>query len=134
MSERRTEAEIIRDAYSPGHMLLRAPVQHYEPGIPWPMHLEAYAVYCKRYSPQPAMIDLKGRGCRGGFSDGELDVFIPGWRERVSPITELQQRIVAVRAICEDHEKRHPDPSGQPCDYHCPRQIIDEIRKAIGAE
>jgi hypothetical protein len=92
-TKERTEADVIREAHSPEHRLLRAPVQGYQGGIPWPIHLEAYEVYCKRYGPQTAMIDLKGRGCRGGFSDGELDMFIPGWRERVSPIAEMQREI-----------------------------------------
>ncbi len=95
MSER-SAAEVIRDAYSPEHMLLRAPVQGYQGGIPWPIHLESYDAYCKRYGPQIALIDLKGRGCRGGFGDSELDEFIPGWRARVSPITEMQQRVISL--------------------------------------
>ena len=61
-----------------------APVQGYPGGIPWAIHLEAYDAYCKKWSPQPALIDLEGRNCRGGFSTGELDEFIPGWRDRVS--------------------------------------------------
>lgn len=94
MSER-TESEIIAYAYSPEHMLLRAPVQGYQGGIPWPIHLEAYEVYCHKYARQTALIDLQGRGCRGGFGTCELDMFIPGWRERVNPITEMQQRLSA---------------------------------------
>ena len=67
-----------------------APVQGYPGGIPWAMHLEAYEVYCKKWSPQPAMIDLEGRNCRGGFSTGELDEFIPGWRDRVSEFGKMK--------------------------------------------
>jgi hypothetical protein len=64
----------------------RAPVQRLSGGIPWDMHLRAYEAYSKKWGPQPAMIDLEGRGCRGGFAIEELDDFIPGWRE------ELQTR------------------------------------------
>ena len=60
-----------------------APVQGCPGGIPWSLHLEAYAVYCKKWSPQPALIDLEGRNCRGGFHVNELDEFIPGWRDRL---------------------------------------------------
>ena len=74
-----------------------APVQGYTPGIPWSLHLEAYDAYSKRWSPQPAMIDLEGRNCRGGFSTGELDEFIPGWRDRVSEITKLHAEVAALR-------------------------------------
>lgn len=70
-----------------------APVQGFTPGIPWSLHLEAYDAYCKKYREQPALIDLEGRNCRGGFGTAELDVFIPGWRERVSEIGKLRSRI-----------------------------------------
>jgi hypothetical protein len=70
-----------------------APVQGWPQGIPWSLHLEAYAAYCKRWGPQPALIDLEGRGCRGGFGTGELDEFIPGWRDRVSEIAQLRIQV-----------------------------------------
>ena len=38
--------------------------------------MAAYEVYCHKWSPQPAMIDLDGRGCRGGFGLGELTAFL----------------------------------------------------------
>jgi len=76
----------------------RAPVQGYPGGIPWAIHLEAYEVYCKRYGPQPALIDLEGRGCRGGFGTRELDDFIPGWRDRVSEFGKLKAEVQALRA------------------------------------
>lgn len=64
-----------------------APVQGYPPGIPWEMHLRAYAKYCERCGHQKALIDLEGRNCRGGFHVGELDQFIPGWREELQKTT-----------------------------------------------
>ena len=75
-----------------------APVQGYAPGIPWSLHLEAYDAYCKKWSKQEAMIDLEGRGCRGGFSTGELDGFIPGWRDKVSEMTKLKAENAELRA------------------------------------
>jgi Restriction alleviation protein Lar len=71
----------------------RAPVQGYVAGIPWSMHLEAYDAYCKRYGRQQALIE---GGCRGGFGTGELDMFIPGWREKVSEIAKLKARIATL--------------------------------------
>ena len=44
--------------------------------IPWAVHLRAYEVYCEVFGKQDAMIDLEGRGCRGGFSTGELIAFL----------------------------------------------------------
>lgn len=58
----------------------RAPVQGFPGGIPWAVHLEAYAAYVKRHGEQQALIE---GWCRGGFSTGELDEFVPGWRGRV---------------------------------------------------
>jgi len=61
----------------------RAPVQGYAAGIPWSMHLRAYDFYCKQYGKQDALIE---GWCRGGFSTGELDMFIPGWREELAVV------------------------------------------------
>ena len=70
-----------------------APVQGYPGGIPWAIHLEAYEVYSKKWAPQPALIDLEGRNCRGGFSTRELDEFVPGWRDRVSEFGKMKSII-----------------------------------------
>lgn len=101
-----------------------APVQGWPAGIPWSLHLEAYAAYCKKRSPQPALIDLEGRNCRGGFGTNELDEFIPGWRERSSEIAQLRSELDhtaavsaakdarikvledALRAICSEQDAR----------------------------
>ena len=63
----------------------RAPVQGYAPGIPWALHLEAYEGYCKKWRPQPALIE---GGCRGGFHVDELDEFVPDWRKRAAGVKE----------------------------------------------
>ena len=44
--------------------------------IPESVYMAAYEVYCHHFSPQPAMIDLDGRGCRGGFGMEELTAFL----------------------------------------------------------
>lgn len=71
-------------------MIKRAPVQGWAAGIPWDLHLEAYSVYCKKYGPQKALIE---GWCRGGFATEELDVFIPGWRERSSHLARLDAAV-----------------------------------------
>ncbi len=102
MSETRTEKEIIAEAYSDeAAKTWRAPVQRYPDTIPWPIHLEAYAAYVKRWSKQTALIDLKGRGCRGGFGSEELDLLIPGWRDRVSYIGRLEEHIAEMQATID---------------------------------
>lgn len=84
----------------------RAPVQGWAAGIPWAMHLEAYSAYCKRYGPQKALIE---GGCRGGFHTNELDVFLPGWREKVSALKIAEARIRALE-IEIDELQRLPQP------------------------
>jgi hypothetical protein len=54
------------------------PVQtHYRPGqqayCPTEVTMRAYEVYCHIHGPQEAMVT---GGCRGGFSTGELIVFL----------------------------------------------------------
>lgn len=90
----------------------RAPVQGYPGGIPWAIHLEAYEVYCKRWGAQPALIDLEGRNCRGGFSVGELDDFIPGWRDRVSEFGLLKAEVLALRAELAALKAQAAQPDG----------------------
>lgn len=94
MTDKRTEREIIRDAYAPEHADKIAPVQGYPGGIPWPIHLEAYEAYCKKWSKQTALIDLPGRGCRGGFHVDELDGFVPGWRDRVAAFGKMRTELL----------------------------------------
>jgi hypothetical protein len=99
----RTEQEVITEAYSDeAAKNWRAPVQGYPAGIPWPIHLEAYEVYAKKWTKQTAIIDLNGRCCRGGFSIGELDDLIPGWRERVSYIGRLETTAAELLRFAEN--------------------------------
>lgn len=73
-----------------------APVQGWPGGIPWSLHLEAYAVYCARWGKQQALIE---GGCRGGFSTGELDDFIPYWRERISELTKIKKELADAKTV-----------------------------------
>lgn len=69
------------------------PIQHrWHPGcspthgirrIPRAIAEEAYAAYAKEY-PSSARRQSLDRLCeRGGFGEGELDDFVPGWRKRL---------------------------------------------------
>jgi len=91
----------------------RAPVQGYAAGIPWSMHLRAYDVYCKRYGAQPALIDLEGRNCRGGFGCSELDMFIPGWREELSELTQLRAALHSAETARDEAQERSDTTAGQ---------------------
>jgi len=95
-----------------------APVQGYAAGIPWEMHLEAYAAYSKKWSPQPALIE---GWCRGGFHTGELDEFIPGWRDRLGVLAAQRERIVELEQalVWISVEERMP-PNKQFVLVKCP--------------
>jgi hypothetical protein len=55
-----------------------------------PVYMAAYEVYVHVYGPQEAMIDLEGRGCRGGFNSSEIMAFLYA---RSFPKVEWRQRV-----------------------------------------
>jgi len=63
---------------TPKQMPIQRPQGHPHKGltIPEPVYMAAYEVYCHYWSPQPALIDLEGRNCRGGFGMNELVAFL----------------------------------------------------------
>ena len=73
------------------HTEKRAPVQGYPAGIPWWLHMEAYAAYSRKYRPQQALIE---GGCRGGFHVNELDDFVPGWRDRIETFGMMRSALI----------------------------------------
>lgn len=58
--------------------------------MPSEVTLRAYEVYCHLFSPQPALVDLSGRNCRGGFGVGELVAFLYA---RSFPKEEWKRRV-----------------------------------------
>lgn len=54
-----------------------------------PVYMAAYEVYAHVHGPQEAMIDF-GRGCRGGFTSGEILAFLYA---RSFPKAEWRQRV-----------------------------------------
>lgn len=67
------------------------------------MHLRAYDAYCKKYGPQQALIE---GWCRGDFGTEELNVFIPGWRNELSRLTELERTNKALHRELDDMTER----------------------------
>jgi hypothetical protein len=49
---------------------------HEHPRVNTKVTERAYEVYCHLHGPQPAMMDLEGRGCRGGFGATEIIAFL----------------------------------------------------------
>jgi hypothetical protein len=56
--------------------------------IPWSVAELAYSVYASRYGVGQSLEVLAGRG--GGFGPGEMDEFLPGWRDRCDEIVRLR--------------------------------------------
>ena len=116
-----------------GAVAKMAPVQGWPAGIPWSLHLEAYAEYCKRHGTQPALIDLEGRNCRGGFGVRELDSFIPGWRDRCGEIADLKAEVARLNALLAAPQPQAapaPEPSAQAVMTELEQRLI-EIAKAL---
>lgn len=55
--------------------------------IPWTMADRAYSIYSARYGKEQSLERIAERG---GFGAGELDEFIPGWREELSELAALR--------------------------------------------
>lgn len=64
--------------------------QHVPNRISSKVTARAYEVYCHLYGEQPAMMDLAGQNCRGGFGTGELLAFLYA---RSFPKSEWSQRV-----------------------------------------
>lgn len=73
------------------------------PSLPSAVTLRAYEVYCHLFGAQPAMVDLAGRGCRGGFGVGELAGYLYA---RSFPKTEWEMRFK--EAMQHDPSKDRP--------------------------
>lgn len=87
-----------------------APVQGSDP-IPWAVHVAAWEVYAKRYGEDQSASRLAQRG---GFSVGELDKFLPGWRSDAGRAIFSQQELTAALAAERErcatwHDKRAED-------------------------
>ncbi len=67
-----------------------APVIGYKLGIPWSLHCRAWDAYAKKYGGSQSAERLAERG---GFGLQELDMFVPEWRDEVSEISGLKNRI-----------------------------------------
>lgn len=71
------------------------PIQHkWHPGcsvthgirsVPWDIAEEAYAGYAKEYPSSARRQSIQRMAQRGGFSEYEMDLYAPGWRERLPP-------------------------------------------------
>lgn len=83
------------------------PLQSHDPPkkIPEAVYMAAYRVYSKVYAPQEAMIDLDGRGCRGGFGTLEFIAFL-----YASGFPEAEWRIRVDECFKSDAFSEHEKP------------------------
>lgn len=58
--------------------------------IPWRLAELAYSVYAADYGKSQSLERLAERG---GFGPGEMDMFVPNWREQCSEMVELKSII-----------------------------------------
>ena len=78
--------------------------------IPWSIAELAYSVYAANYGKGQSLEYLAQRG---GFGPGEMDMFLPGWREMCSEINRLTSGRLTpeeFQTLCHNLNER-----GTPC-------------------
>ena len=74
----------------------RFPIQSERGAAPHPMSVSwetaelAYSVYAGRYGRSQSLKELAERG---GFGPGEMDIFLPGWRDRESLLSRAAEAL-----------------------------------------
>lgn len=71
--------------------------------IPWSVADKAYSVYSARHGRDQSLNRLAERG---GFGAGEMDDFLPGWRDEASEIVVLRARCASLEARTRAYEQR----------------------------
>lgn len=72
--------------------------------IPWSVAEQAYSAYSSTYGRNQTLERLAERG---GFHAGELDRFLPDWREQSSEITALRSKLREMAAEIAEAGSRH---------------------------
>lgn len=99
--------------------------------IPWSVAELAYSVYAGRYGTSQSLERLAQRG---GFGPGEMDLLLPGWRERVGEVVELRAEVQRIAGLLEKarralavlidgfdlHAEEVPDGGGEGGMIPCP--------------
>jgi hypothetical protein len=72
--------------------------------IPWSVAELAYSVYSARYGTSQSLETLAERG---GFGAGEMDKFLPDWRDRCDEIIRLRAENTRFRKLLERFVQGH---------------------------
>jgi hypothetical protein len=91
--------------------------------IPWSLAELAYSVYSSRYGSSQSLERLAERG---GFGPGEMDEFVPDWRERCSEVSRLRSALERAESFIII---MHGDPNGVVPETV--RSILADIQAAL---
>lgn len=81
--------------------------------IPWSIAELAYSVYAGQYGKDQSLEQLAQRG---GFGPGEMDMFLPGWRERSVEVVRLKDRVAQLeKALQEIRSNCGCGEDNEPC-------------------
>lgn len=72
--------------------------------IPWSVAELAYSVYSAEYGREQSLERLAERG---GFGPGEMDMFLPDWRDRCSEVAALRKRVEELNRSNAAHRREH---------------------------
>jgi hypothetical protein len=73
----------------------RTPTKPQFRSIPWSVAEKAYAVYSRNYGTGQS---LERMAQRGGFSNGEMDIYYPAWRDDVDELAKLRAAAATLEA------------------------------------
>jgi hypothetical protein len=103
---------------------IQGPTSHRR--IPWWLAEEAFAVYSSRYGMSQSLERLAERG---GFGAEEMDLFVPGWRDRIDRVKRLEASVAALteraRRVETAREPRRFDQVPNGCWVACIAGLTD---------
>lgn len=102
--------------------------------IPWSVADRAYSVYRAKYGSEQSLERLAERG---GFGPGEMDIFLPGWREEVSEINRLKgllKSAMVFAKVVEDLQAENAELALERDEHAKHRIYAENCRDALRIE
>jgi len=100
--------------------------------IPWSVADLAYSIYAAQYGRSQSLERLAERG---GFGAGEMDMFLPDWRDRCSEVAALKAELAEAVSENEDHRRTMFIPGAQACPvckFSLQKMVMRAIDGAVG--